>query len=123
MLETYVRVGRGLYRVRVVLIVGMLAGFAFFVAGLFASSREFADTRTLIPALACLACLCMLVFAHAFRSDIPTVDANAGFFKRMAVHSKRMVWHLLALIMIALGAATILLTIRGLMIVRAEWMG
>ena len=97
--------------------------FGFFVAGLFSSSSEFTETRTLIPALACLACLCMLVFAHAFRSAIPTVDANAGFFKRMAVRTKRMVWHLLALIMIALGTATILLIIRGLMIVRAEWMG
>ncbi|MFT5174069.1 MAG: putative membrane protein [Gammaproteobacteria bacterium] len=123
MLEIYARVGAGLYRLRAVLITGMVAGFVLFVAGLFAPTSEFAESRTLLPALACLACLCMFVFAHAFRGAMPAVDENAGLWRRIAVRTQRMFLHLLALIMIALGAATLLLILRGFIIVRAEWLG
>jgi len=122
-LDVYVRIGRALYRVRVALFAGMLAGLGFFVAGIFGADARYAESRTLLPALAFAWCLCMTVFAYAFRSDIPAVDPAAGLWRRIVVRGKRALWHLLALLMTGLGAGALLLTLRALLIVRNEFGG
>ena len=116
LLDRYHRVARGLHRARALLVVGLLAGLAAFALGLFDLLPALGGSRILLPVLVTLWCLAMLVFAFAFRNDVPVAAPGSGLGRRLATALHRFGLHLLALALIALGAAALLLSLRAVAI-------
>lgn len=123
LLERYGRVARALYSLRMVLYAGMAVGLAFFVYGVLAPGSEAGaadggngqETRMFLPLVVILWCVCLTMFMHGFRGVFPAVAADDGWFARLKVRLVRGVWHLLAVGVVALGAGTLLLTARAIM--------
>lgn len=118
MLELYGRIGRALYAVRVLFLVGTVAGAAFFVGAILDTGTAAEETRLLLPLLVCLWSLCMAVFAYGFSGKIPVVDPATGWRRRLMARIQRVLWYALALTMTALGLATILFTLRAITTMR-----
>ncbi len=118
MLELYGRIGRALYAVRVLFLVGTVAGAAFFVGAILDKGAAAQETRLLLPLLVCLWSLCLAVFAYGFSGKMPVVDPAAGWRQRLMARIQRVLWYALALTMTALGLATILFTLRAITTMR-----
>lgn len=121
MLEFYGRIGRALYAVRVLLLGGVVTGAGFFLSAVIDTDAGAQESGLLLPLLACLWCLCMVVFGYGFSGEMPALDPGMGWWRRTLTRMKRALWHLLALVMVGLGLATVLFTLRAITVMRGDF--
>ncbi len=113
MLEIYARIGRVLYTLRVLLLIGVAASAGFFIAATLEKGTGAQETRLLLPLLACLWSLFMAVFAYGFSGTIPVVDPATGWRRRLLARIQRALWHTLAIAVTGLGLAILVFTLRA----------
>ena len=120
MLELYGRIGRALYKVRILPLSGAVVGAGFFVVAITDPDPGAREARLLLPLMLTLWCLCTTVLAYGFSGSIPQVDPGMGWRGRIATRAKRALWHGLALVVTGLGGATVLFTLRAIAIMFRE---
>ena len=121
MLELYARIGRALYALRVLFLIGIGAGAGLFVTAILDRGTGAQEIRLLLPLLVCLWSLFMAVLAYGFSGNIPVVDPSTGWRQRLVARMQRLLWHALALTVTGLGLATILFTVRAITTMRGAF--
>lgn len=113
MLERYGRVAQRIYPFRKLLYAGIAVGLAVFMCALLTATEDAQETRMFLPLVAVLWCVCLAMFAHGFSGGFPVAQSDDGWFLRLRIATVRAFWHLVAVAVIALGLATLALTVRA----------
>ncbi|MDJ0872081.1 MAG: hypothetical protein QNJ87_09955 [Gammaproteobacteria bacterium] len=120
MLELYGRIGKALFGVRRLLLVGVALSAAAFAAALLDVDAAAQETRLLLPLLVCLWLLCLTVFGYGFSGAIPAPTPGMGWWRRLMTRARQAVWHFMALVIMGLGLATVVFTLKAITVMRNE---